>query len=47
MVKKQNKFAAFLSAAWPGIRVIGEKIDFQNAWKELIEKLDKIDNMFV
>ena len=33
----------FLRAAWPGIRVIGNKVDFEDVWKGLIKVLQDID----
>ena len=35
----------FLEAAWPGIRVIGNKTDFEDAWQQLIAILKDIDDL--
>ena len=38
---------AFLKAAWPGIRVLGKKSDFDNIWESLLKCLEEIDGYMI
>lgn len=45
-VSKAEKFEkAILKAAWPGIRVLGHKAEFEETWAKLMEFLGEIDTL--
>jgi len=47
-VSEAEKFEkTILKAAWPGIRVLGHKAEFEETWAQLMEFLGKIDKFII